>query len=398
MVGRKKKTSKRAKKVAQPVREVVRRPDPKLARGYAQLLDDIKTRIHAARIKAALAVNRELIQLYWEVGKTIVSRQRFEGWGQSVIERLSADIRAEFPDLTGFSPRNIWRMRAFYVAYTEGVENLTQAASEIPRENLQQLVGQVDGENLPRFAAEIPWFHNIILIEKLKDPIRRLWYACQTIEQGWSRAVLVHQIESDLYARQSKALTNFPRTLPAPQSDLARQLLKDPYHLDFLAVGPEISERQLKRALLEHLKDFLIELGKGFAFVGGEYHLEVGGQDYYLDLLFYNLSLHCYVVIELKVEEFKPEFAGKMNFYLSAIDEQLRQSDIENPSIGVILCKDHNRVIVEYALRESVRPMGVARYEIKTTRRLPRKLKDSLPTPTELKAELKKAAAEEKSA
>ena len=274
----------------------------KLPSSYPAMLEDIKSRIHAAQIRAALSVNRELIELYWDIGKLITARQKNEGWGKSVVERLSADLRNEFTQIAGFSPRNIWRMRSLYLAWTKGIQKLTQAVAEL------------DGENLPLPVAEIPWGHNILLLGKLKSPSKRLWYAIKTKELGWSRSVLVHQIESDLYGRQGKAITNFPETLPAPQSDLANQLLKDPYHLDFLAIGPDVTERQLEMALLERLKIFLLELGKGFAFVGNQVHLEVGGKDFYLDLLFYHLHLRCYVVIDLKVEEFKPEFAGKMNY------------------------------------------------------------------------------------
>jgi predicted nuclease of restriction endonuclease-like (RecB) superfamily len=281
----------------------------KLPASYPAMLKDVKSRIQAAQIKAALSVNRELIELYWDIGKLITSRQKMEGWGKSVVERLSADLRNEFPEITGFSTRNIWRMRSFYIAWTEGTQKLTRA------------VAQFDAENLPQPVAEIPWGHNILLLEKLKSPSKRFWYAVKTKEFGWSRAVLAHQIESDLYSRQGKAITNFPETLPAPQSDLANQLLKDPYHLDFLSIGPDVTERQLEMALLDRLKNFLLELGKGFAFVGNQVHLEVGGKDYYIDLLFYHLHLRCYVVIDLKVEEFKPEFAGKMNFYLATIEQ-----------------------------------------------------------------------------
>jgi predicted nuclease of restriction endonuclease-like (RecB) superfamily len=281
----------------------------KLPASYPAMLKDVKSRIQAAQIKAALSVNRELIELYWDIGKLITSRQKMEGWGKSVVERLSADLRNEFPEITGFSTRNIWRMRSFYIAWTEGTQKLTRA------------VAQFDAENLPQPVAEIPWGHNILLLEKLKSPSKRFWYAVKTKEFGWSRAVLAHQIESDLYSRQGRAITNFPETLPAPQSDLANQLLKDPYHLDFLSIGPDVTERQLEMALLDRLKNFLLELGKGFAFVGNQVHLEVGGKDYYIDLLFYHLHLRCYVVIDLKVEEFKPEFAGKMNFYLATIEQ-----------------------------------------------------------------------------
>jgi len=238
--------------------------------------------------------------------------------------------------------------------------------------------------SLPQAVAEIPWGHNIALIEKVKDSEQRLWYAEKTIEHGWSRAVLVHQIESNLYERQGKALTNFDRALPASQSDLARELVKDPYNLEFLGIADEVSERELERSLLDHLKDFLLELGKGFAFVGSQYHLEVGGQDYYLDLLFYNYILRAFVVIDLKVEAFKPEFAGKMNFYLNVVDELLRHVD-DQPPIGLILCKEKNRVTVEFSLRGMNQPMGVSEYQL-----LPREVRDTLPTPEQLEIELER--------
>jgi predicted nuclease of restriction endonuclease-like (RecB) superfamily len=237
----------------------------------------------------------------------------------------------------------------------------------------------LDGVNLPQPAAEVPWGHNVALLEKVSGPHQRVWYAQQTLRHGWSRAVLVHQIESDLYGRQGQAVTNFERTLPAPHSDLARELVKDPYYFEFLGLAPDIRERELEEGLIQHLEKFLLELGRGFAFVGRQYHLEVGGQDYYLDLLFYHVHLRCFVVLDLKVEDFKPEFAGKMNFYLSAVDEQLGQGR-HNPSIGIVLCKSHNRAIVEYALRDTSKPMGVAAYRL-----LPEEVKRSLPSPKELR-------------
>ena len=230
----------------------------------------------------------------------------------------------------------------------------------------------------------MPWGHAIKLVEAAKSPDERLWYARQAVEHGWSRNVLAHQIESGLHARRGKALTNFARTLPAPQSDLAQELIKDPYSFDFLALGPEMSERELERGLLEHLRALILELGKGFAFVGSQYHLEVGGQDYYLDLLFYHLRLRCFVVVELKIEEFKPEFAGKMNFYLSAVDDRLRH-ETDAPSIGIILCKRKNEVIVEYALRDAAKPMGVAEYRL--SQALPEPLQSELPTVAEFARE-----------
>ena len=327
--------------------------------GYASLLAELKERIRTARVKAAVAVNQELILLYWSIGRDILARQNAEGWGARIVDRLAADLRRDFPEMTGLSPRNLKYMRAFAEAFPD--EEIVQQA-----------------------AARLPWGHTIKLIEAVKDADERLWYARQALEHGWSRNVLVHQIESRLHARQGKALTNFARTLPGPQSDLAQALIKDPYSFDFLSIGPDISERELELGLLEHLRALILELGKGFAFVGSQYHLEVGGQDYYLDLLFYHLRLRCFVIVELKIEDFKPEFAGKMNFYLSAVDDQLRH-DNDAPSIGIILCKGKNEVIVEYALRDSTKPMGVAEYRLSAA--LPEPLQAQLPTLAEFARE-----------
>src|SRR5580693_4991149 len=308
--------------------------------GYASLLAELKERIRTARLKAAVAVNEELILLYWSIGRDILDRQTAAGWGARVIDRLAADLRRDFPEMTGLSPRNLKYMRAFAEAFPE-------------REIVQQVV------------ARLPWGHAIKLVESVKRPAQRIWYARQAAEYGWSRNVLAHQIDSDLFARQGKALTNFGRTLPAPQSDLAQELIKDPYSFDFLSLGPEITERELEQGLLEHLRALILELGKGFAFVGSQYHLEVGDQDYYLDLLFYHLRLRCFVVVKLKIEEFKPEFAGKMNFYLSAVDDQLRHKS-DGPSIGIILCKGKNEVIVEYALMSLVKLRIEIEQELRT--------------------------------
>ena len=290
-----------------------------------------------------------------------------------MVEQLAADILEAFPGIAGFSPRNIWRMRSFYLAWTEGVRILSQPVTEL------------DGENLPAAVAALPWGHNIQLLLMLKDPALRFWYAQKTQEHGWSRAVLVHQIETSLHERQGKAVTNFPRTLPTPQSDLAQQALKDPYVLDFLSLSEDAAERDLQRTLLEHVRKFLLELGVGFAFVGSQYHLEVAGDDFYVDLLFYHLRLRCFVVVDLKSEAFKPEFAGKMNFYLSAVDAQLRHRD-DNPSIGLILCKTRKKLIAEYALRNTATPIGVSEYRL--TRSIPAVLKSGLPTIAQLEKEL----------
>lgn len=322
------------------------------AAGYARLLEELRERIRGARVRAALAVNHELILLYWQIGGDIRRRQREEGWGAKIVARLAADLRSEFPELTGLSRTNLLYMRAFAEAY--------------PSEAIvQQLVGR------------LPWGHNVVLLDKVKAPDEREWYARSAVEHGWSRAVLVHQIASGLYRRQGQAVTNFERTLALPGSDLAREMLKDPYHFGFLAVGPEVRERELETALLGQVRDFLLELGVGFALVGSQHRLEVGGQDFYLDLLFYHLRLRCYVVVELKLGAFRPEDSGKMGFYLTAVDEQLRH-DHDQPSIGLILCRERKRVLAEYALRGLDRPIGVAEYRL--TERLPAPLRASLPS------------------
>jgi len=289
---------------------------------------------------------------YWTISKRV----------SEMLDKLSRDLRREFPDMKGFSRTSLKYMRMFAKAYPEFG---------------QQPVDQM------------PWGHNTVLITKVKDPKKRLWYAHQTIEHGWSRAVLVHQIESDLYGRQGRAITNFEHALPAPQSDLARELVKDPYNLDFLGLTEDIGERELERTILAHLKDFLLELGKGFAFMGSEYHLEVGDQDYYLDLLFYNTILHAHVVIDLKVEAFRPEFAGKMNFYLNVVEDQLRHPD-DQPPIGLILCRERNHVTVEFSLQGMNQAMGVSEYQL-----LPKDVRDTLPSPDQLEAELESLHSEE---
>lgn len=329
------------------------------AQSYTAFVGDLKQKIAAARHRAGLSINRELVILYWTIGRDILGRQEREGWGTKVIDRLAGDLGGAFPEMTGLSARNLKYMRAFAEAWP-------------------------DGDFVQQVVALLPWGHNVRLLDAVKAPEERAWYARQAIEHGWSRNVLAHQIDTNLFARQGSALTNFSRTLPAEQSELAQQILKDPYTFDFLSLGPEMLERDLERGLVEHLRSLILELGKGFAFVGSQYHLEVGGQDYYLDLLFYHLRLRCFVVIELKIEDFKPEFAGKMNFYLSAVDEQLRHPD-DKPTIGIILCKGRNEVIVEYALRDSSKPMGVAQYQLSHT--LPPQLEEVLPTVAEFARE-----------
>lgn len=365
-------TSKKKKEAIEPAEEMLITEMPK---GYDTFLEDIKARIRKAQIKAALSVNRELIKLYWHIGKSIVQRQQLEGWGKSVVEKLAADLQKEFPGIAGFSARSIWRMRALYLAYTEEVQKLPQPVAEL------------DGINLPQAVAEIPWGHIAVLLDKISDPAERIWYAKKTVEHGWSRNVLILQIANDLYHRQGKAISNFKKTLPQPQSDLAQQTLKDPYVFDFLTIGKEAHERVIEREMVNHITKFLLELGAGFAFVGKQFHLEVSEQDFYIDLLFYHTRLHCYVAIELKVGEFKPEYAGQINFYLSALDDIVKAPE-DNPSIGLILCATRDKVLAEYALRDIRKPIGIAEWKTKLTRSLPAKFRKSLPAIEELEAEL----------
>jgi len=338
---------------------------PDLPAAYPALLQDLKERIRSARLKASLAVNCELVMLYWSIGRDIVEKQRVEHWGTNMVDRLSKDLSREFPDYKGFSRRNVLYMRLFAESY--------------PNERFVQ-----------QAAAQIPWTHNCIILDKVKSRAQREWYIHQTIENGWSRNVLIFQIERCLYEHQGKALTNFSSTLPEPDSDLAQQLTKDSYTFDFLSVESKMRERQLERGLVDNILAFILELGKGFAFLGSQYHIEVGGEDYYIDLLFYHIKLRCFVVIDLKTGKFKPEFAGKMNFYLSAVDDMLRHPD-DKRSIGIILCKINNSFAVEYALRDMTKPMGVAEYRV--TQRLPDRLRQDLPTAEELTARLRSAPA-----
>jgi len=341
-----------------------------IPKDYEQFLGELKDRIRTAQLRAAISVNRELVLLYWQIGRDILARQKQHGWGAKVIDRLAADLRREFSGMEGFSPRNLKYMRAFAQAWPD--EPIVQQA-----------------------AAQIPWFHNCVLLDKVKDQSKREWYVRQTIENGWSRNVLVHWIDSDLYERQGKASTNFARSMPRLQSDLARELLKDPYDFQFLATAREAEEREIERGLVAHIREFLLELGAGFAFLGQQFKLEVGGEEFFIDLLFYHVKLRCYVVLELKAGPFKPEYAGKMNFYLSAVDDLLRHPD-DKPSIGIILCKTKNQVIAEYALRDLAKPVGISSYITKLVESLPKELRGSLPSPKQLEAELEKSADEEK--
>lgn len=383
--------------VQQPV---ARLADP-LPGGYDQFLADVKSRIGAAQIRASLAVSTELVQLYWTIGRDIADRQVGQGWGTKAIDQLAEDLARAFPGIVGFSRTNIYRMRSFYQAWpAEKPERafvpqpVGQFAAPPPHPIVPQPVGQLQSSP-PQELTAIPWGHNAVLLEKLKERDQRLWYARQTIEHGWSRSMLVHWIESDLYARQGKAITNFERTLPAPQSDLAKQLLKDPYNFDFLTLAADAAERDLENGLLDHVQKFLLELGTGFAFVGRQVPLEVDGEDFFLDLLFYHLRLRCFIVIDLKTGDFKPEHGGKMNFYLSAVDDRLKHAT-DQPSIGLILCKTAKKTIAEYALRDLAKPVGVARYVTKLVEKLPKELTEALPTIEQIEAALASGVNDEK--
>ncbi|BDU51543.1 PDDEXK nuclease domain-containing protein [Haliovirga abyssi] len=329
---------------------------------YKEFVTELKLKIRNSQQRAILSANKELIILYWEIGKSILISQEKQGWGAKIIKQLSEDLKKEFPEIKGFSERNLKYMRKFSDTYRDF-----------------QFVQEV--------IAQIPWYHNITLMEKIKDDNKRKWYIEKTIENGWSRNVLLHQIEYQLYERSdSKKVTNFENTLPKVQSELAMQTLKDPYIFDFLSIEKDALEREIEKELVKHISSFLLELGAGFAFVGNQYHLEIANRDFYLDLLFYHIKLKCYVVIELKTGEFKPEYAGKMNFYLSAVDDSLKSED-DNPTIGIILCKEKNNIFAEYTLRDMNKPMGIAEYKYNDI--IPENLQTKLPSIEDLEKKLR---------
>jgi len=385
---------------------------------YASLLGEIKTRIGQAQTRAVFSANREMLALYWDIGRMITERQKREGWGAAVIPRLSRDLRSGFPNLKGFSERNIDRMIQFYREYpylqaatdiraNDGTDFRKSTISPSAMAKLHHadnkdldrngVISQIPSaifsgsltanENdmveslVPQLVAQLPWTHNTILIQSVKELPIRIWYMQQTIMQGWSCDTLQLMIKSQAHFLQAGALTNFEASLPAPQSDLARQTLKDPYIFDFLTLDTPFREKELEAGLLQHLERFLLELGKGFSFVGRQYTLTLGEDEFHIDLLFYHLALRCFIVIDLKVGPFKPDFAGKMNFYLNVVDDQLKH-DTDNPSIGLILCRDRRKLVAEYALRGMVNPIGISEYGL--TRALPENLASALPTIEEI--------------
>lgn len=334
-----------------------------LPAGYHKTLAELKDFLRKARVQTVLAANASMVLAYWEMGRTILKRQESEGWGAKVVDRLSFDLKKEFPDMQGLSPRNLKYMRAFAAAWPDRA--IVQGA-----------------------LAQIPWYQNLALIERLEEKEIRLWYARQTAIHGWSQPVLCLQIEHRAHERQGRAVTNFPATLPPADSDMAAQVFKDPYLFDFLGTADPRREREVEQALVDHIQRFLLELGAGFAFVGRQVHLEAGSQDFYLDLLFYHLRLRSYVVIELKAVPFDPAFVGQMNLYLSAVDDLLKNPG-DKPAIGLLLCKGKDRVVVEYALRDIRKPIGVAGWKTKLVKHLPSELRPSLPTVGEIEEALK---------
>lgn len=374
---------------------------------YVDLLGQVKARIAGGQTRAALAANRELLSLYWDIGRMIAGRRTAEGWGAGVIPRLARDLAVEFPDARGYSETNLKRMVQFFEAYPLLIADVTApegigpqpvtglGVPEIGAQPVPQLaqpaIGAqarpepLDASVFARLAFDLPWGHNILLLHKVPDPKTRAWYMRRCVDEGWSRDVLGLQIKSQAHTRQAAAITNFDERLPTAQSELARQTLKSPYLFDFLTLDAGFRERELERGLLAHLERFLLELGVGFAFVGRQHHIALDGDDFYLDLLFYHLKLRCFVVIELKVGPFKAEYAGKMNLYLNLVDDTLRHPS-DQPSIGLILCQDQKRILAEYALRGMDKPIGVSEYDL--TRALPTELESALPSVEQLEAEL----------
>jgi len=358
--------------------------DKKLAKtnDFALLLTEVKQRIQLAQTQAVLAVNSELVRLYWDIGGIIDARQKLEGWGAAVIPRLARELKNEMPELKGFSERNIGRMIAFYREYPDPPAFLPQAAAKI---SSPAKVPQPAAKSGTALLWAIPWFHHIVLMEKVKDIPTRYWYMEQTLANGWSRNILAMQIEAKAHARHGKARSNFALTLPAHQSDLVQQTLKDPYIFDFLTLTEPFHERELETELVRHLEKFLLELGQGFAFVGRQYKLDVGDEEFYIDLLFYHLRLRAFVVIELKKGKFRPEYAGKLNFYCNVVNDHLKHP-ADQPTIGLILCQERSRLLAEYSFAGIDKPIGISTYEL--TRALPKELRSALPTVEEIEAEL----------
>ncbi len=355
---------------------------------YRNWLKEIKDKVSCAQIRAALAASRELIFFYWELGESISRKLAENTWGDKVIDRLSKNLGSEFPGIQGFSRRNLYYIKKFYdyfKGYASSEVIVPRAGAQLETTIMHQSGAQTMPPIVSQIAGQLPWGHIKIILDKVTDHQEALFYIYETLENGWSRDVLALEIKSNLFKRQGKAITNFKLTLPEPQSGLAEQTIKDPYSFDFLFMTKPYNERDIESQLVSHITKFLLELGKGFAFIGRQYHLEVGESDYYLDLLFYHVHLNCYVVVELKNTKFIPEYAGKLNFYLSAVDSILKKEK-DNPTIGILLCRDKNKIETEFALRDINKPIGVSEFTL--TEIIPDNLKSSLPTIEEIESEL----------
>jgi predicted nuclease of restriction endonuclease-like (RecB) superfamily len=360
---------------------------------YKTWLADLKNKVRKAQIKAAVKVNTELLMLYWELGADIVSKQSETKWGDGFLSQVSSDLMAEFPQIKGFSLSNLKYIKQWYLFYIRAGLISQQAVGQLTKQSVSQLsvveksqqtVGLI-GQQPVALITHIPWGHNIAIISKCKSINEALFYVQNTISHGWSRSVLVHQIESGLFHREGNSVNNFALTLPAPQSDLAKQTIKDPYVFDFLSMTKEYNERDLESGLVQHLTQFLLELGAGFAYVGRQIPITVGEKEFFLDLLFYHIKLHCFIVVELKTGDFEPEHAGKLNFYIKAVDTLLRNEG-DKPSIGILLCKKKDKFVAEYALSDIHKPIGVSEYQL--TQSLPDNLKPSLPSIEDIEREL----------
>ena len=345
-----------------------------ITKEYKSWLNELKQRIHSSQIKAALKVNAELLALYWHLGKEILQKE--SSYGKKLIDQLSKDLMNEFPHLQGFSRSNLYYIRQWVLFYTQKSPIVPQLVGQLDFSG-QQIDKEGDNSAILELITQIPWGHNREIISKCLEIHEALFYISETVKNNWSRNVLVHQIESKLWQRQGKAITNFEQTLPASQSDLARELIKDPYSFDFLNLAQEHKERDLESALMDNITKFLLELGAGFSFVGRQFPVKVGDKEFSIDLLFYHYKLRCFVVVELKAGEFIPEYSGKLNFYLNVVDDMLKQKE-DNATLGILICKQRNEIITEYALRGINKPIGISEYQF--TASLPENLKSSLPS------------------
>lgn len=346
---------------------------------YVNWLASLKTRVQRAQLKAAVAVNQELLQFYWELGNDIIGKQKDAAWGSGFVKQLSHDLMTEFPEIKGFSEANLRFIKRWVLFYNPAISNSVTACDR--NSEVIEIQDECSGHQQ---IIQIPWGHNRVIITKCSDVREALYYVNQVIKHGWSRSVLTHQIEGQLWKREGYAISNFISTLPEPDSDLAQQTLKDPYIFDFLTLTANHNERDLENQLTEHITKFLLELGAGFAYLGRQVPLKVGEREFFIDLLFYHAQLHCYVVLELKTGDFEPEYAGKLNFYIKAVDEQLR-SKRDSPTIGILLCKKRDKFVAEYALSDIHKPIGISEYQL--TQSLPDSLKANLPDIEEIEAE-----------